>query len=62
MYSTQEPALKRVTDAIERLDASRATGDVLALQAQVAAVWALVGEADPELAKQASRYADPTRA
>jgi hypothetical protein len=62
VYSTQEVALKRVTDAIERLDANRATGDALALQAQVAAVWALVGEIDPDLARQASRYADPARA
>jgi hypothetical protein len=59
VYSTEEVALKRVTDAIERLDASRVSGDALALQAEVAAVWALVGEIDPELARQASRYAEP---
>jgi hypothetical protein len=56
VYSTRELALKGVTEAIEELDAvrrSRGAGD---LEAQVAAVWAMVRELDPELAKVASRY------
>jgi hypothetical protein len=60
VYSTQELALKCVTDAIEALDALRRSGGALDLAAEVAAVWALVGEADPELAKVASRYASPS--
>jgi hypothetical protein len=59
VYSTQEFALKCVTDAIEQLDASRRTADSGGLEAQVAAVWAMVGAMDPELAKLASRYTTP---
>jgi hypothetical protein len=60
VYSTQEEtALKRVTDAIDHLDALRRSPDPQNLEAQVAAVWAMVGTIDPELAKVASRYATP---
>jgi hypothetical protein len=51
-----EAALKSVTDAIERLDASWRTGDSADLEAQVAAVWEMVGAMDPELAKVAQQY------
>jgi hypothetical protein len=56
VYSTQELALMRVTDAIEQLDESRRAADPQDLEAQVAAVWAMVGAIDPELARIASRY------
>ena len=57
MYSTEELALKGVTDAIEQLDAVRRRAGAHGLEGQVAAVWAMVGEVDPELAKVASKYA-----
>jgi hypothetical protein len=56
VYSTQELALKGVTDAIEQLDAIRRRSGAHGLEGQVAAVWAMVGEVDPELAKVASQY------
>ena len=59
MYSSQEHALQSVTEAIDELDAMRRGTDAVDLEAQVAAVWALVGEMNPELAKLASRYANP---
>jgi len=61
MYSSQEYAqehtLQCVTDAIEKLDAKRRAADPEDMETQVAAVWAMVGAMDPELAKVASRYA-----
>jgi hypothetical protein len=57
VYSTQELALKSITDAIEQLDAIRRCAGAHDLEGQVAAVWAMVGEVNPELAKVASQYA-----
>jgi hypothetical protein len=57
--SIDESAFRRVAEAIEQLDAARKHADSSHLAAQVAAVWALVGEIDPELARLTSRYADP---
>lgn len=59
MYSTQELALQHVTEAIDELDALLRSTNSADLEAQVAAVWELVGEVNPELAKLASRYASP---
>jgi hypothetical protein len=59
MCSNDESALKRLADAIDRLDASRADADTASLAAQVAAVWSMVSDIDPELARRASRYAQP---
>lgn len=59
VYSTREFALKCVTDAIDQLDASCRAADSRDLEARVAAVWAMVGAMDPELAKLASRYTTP---
>ena len=59
MYSSQEHAFKSVTEAIDELDAMRRGTDAVDLAAEVAAVWVLVGEMNPELAKLASRYASP---
>jgi hypothetical protein len=55
--STDEAALRRVAEAIDRLDAERKTADPARLAAQIAAVWAMVAELDPQLARLASRYA-----
>jgi hypothetical protein len=59
VYSSQEHALQSVTEAIDELDAMRHGTDAVDLEAEVAAVWALVGEMNPELAKLALRYANP---
>jgi hypothetical protein len=55
--STGESALRRVAEAIEQLDADRKSADSSRLEAQIAAIWGMVGEIDPELARLASRYA-----
>jgi hypothetical protein len=57
--SIDESAFRRVAEAIEQLDAARKHADSSHLEAQVAALWAMVGEIDPELARLASGYADP---
>jgi len=57
--SIDKSALRRVAEAIDQLDADRRSADSSDLEAQVAAVWAMVGEIDPELARLAARYADP---
>ena len=59
MCSIDESALRRVAEAIDQLDADRRSADSSDLEAQVAAVWAMVREIDPELARLAARYADP---
>jgi hypothetical protein len=46
-----------VAEAIDQLDADRKSADPFRLQAQIAAIWAMVGEIDPELARLASGYA-----
>ena len=60
MCSIDESALRRVAEAIDQLDADRNSADSAALAARIAAVWAMVREIDPELARLASRYADPS--
>jgi hypothetical protein len=57
--STDEVALRRVAEAIDQLDADRKSADSSGLEAQVAAIWAMVSEIDPELARLASRYLSP---
>lgn len=57
--SIDEPALRRVAEAIDQLDADRKQADSSGLEARIAAVWALVREIDPELARLAARYASP---
>jgi hypothetical protein len=57
--STDESALRRVAEAIDQLDADRQSADPAALAARIAAVWAMVREIDPELARLASGYANP---
>jgi len=57
--STDESALRRLAEAIDQLDADRKSADAVALEARIAAVWAMVREIDPELARLTSKYANP---
>jgi hypothetical protein len=57
--STDEFALRRVAEAIDQLDADRKSADSADLEARIAALWAMVREIDPELARLASGYANP---
>jgi hypothetical protein len=57
--SIDESALRRVAEAIDQLDADRQNADSAGLEARIAEVWAMVREIDPELARLASRYAEP---
>jgi hypothetical protein len=59
MCSIDEPALRRLAEAIDQLDADRKSADAAALEARIAAVWAMVREIDPELARLTSKYANP---
>jgi len=59
--STGESALRRVAEAIDQLDADRKGADLSRLEAQIAAIWAMVGEIDPELGRLVSGYATPAR-
>ena len=52
-------AFRRLAEAIDRLDADRKSADAAALEARIAAVWAMVREIDPELARLTSKYANP---
>ena len=52
-------ALRRLAEAIDQLDADRKSADAAALEARIAAVWAMVREIDPELARLTSKYANP---
>ncbi len=54
--SIDKAALRRVAEAIDRLDADRKSADPAELEARIAAVWAMVRDIDPELARLASRY------
>jgi len=49
-----------VAEAIDRLDADRRSADSAGLEARIAEVWAMVRDIDPELARLASRYANPS--
>jgi pyrroloquinoline quinone (PQQ) biosynthesis protein C len=57
--SIDQAALRRVAEAIDQLDAERRSADPAQLAAQIAAIWAMVAEMDPNLARLASRYATP---
>ena len=59
MCSIDESALRRLAEAIDQLDADRKSADAAALEARIAAVWAMVREIDPELARLTSKYANP---
>ena len=57
--SIDASALRRLAEAIDQLDADRKSADAAALEARIAAVWAMVREIDPELARLTSKYANP---
>jgi hypothetical protein len=57
--SIEGGALRRVAEAIDRLEADRQNTDATDLEARIAAVWSMVSEIDPELARLASRYHKP---
>jgi hypothetical protein len=59
MCSIDGGALRRVAEAIDRLEADRGNTDAAELEVRVAAVWSMVSEIDPELARLASGYASP---
>ena len=48
-----------MAEAIDQLDADRKSANSSRLEVQVAAIWAMVGEIDPELARLVSGYASP---
>ena len=52
-------ALRHLAEAIDQLDADRKSADAAALEVRIAAVWAMVREIDPELARLTSKYANP---
>jgi hypothetical protein len=58
--SNEGAALQRVAEAIERLEADRGNTDAADLEARIAAIWSMVAEIDPELARLASRYGKPS--
>jgi hypothetical protein len=43
-------------EAIEQLEADRTATDSADLEARIAAIWSMVGDIDPELARLASGY------
>jgi hypothetical protein len=57
--SIEGGALRRVAEAIDRLEADRQNADAADLAARIAAVWSMVTEIDPELARLASGYHEP---
>jgi len=57
--SIDESAFRRLAEAIDQLDADRKSADAAVLEARIAAVWAMVREIDPELARLTSKYANP---
>jgi hypothetical protein len=62
--SIEGGALRRVAEAIDRLEAElqnagRQSADEADLEARVAAVWSMVTEIDPTLARIASGYDKP---
>ena len=48
-----------MAEAIDRLEADRGNTGAADLEARVAAVWSMVSEIDPELARLASGYEKP---
>jgi hypothetical protein len=53
-----EEAIRRVIEAIDELEAGRAAMDAPALAVRIAAIWSMVAEIHPDLARLASRYRD----
>jgi hypothetical protein len=58
MCSIDEAALSRVAEAIDQLEADRASA-AADLEVRVAAIWSMVREIQPELGRLASGYDKP---
>ena len=54
--SSDQSALRRLLEAIEQLEADRTAAGSADLEARIAAIWSMVGDIDPELARLASGY------
>jgi hypothetical protein len=54
--SSDQSALRRLLEAIEQLEADRTAADAADLDVRIAAVWSMVSDIDPELARLASGY------
>jgi hypothetical protein len=54
--SIDDPALMRVAEAIDQLEADRQVTDTAGLEARIAAVWSMVSDIDPDLARLSARY------
>jgi hypothetical protein len=61
MCSTEDAALRRVAEAIDQLEADRRVTDAADLEARVAAIWSMVSDIDPELARLVAGYCDLRR-
>jgi hypothetical protein len=61
MCSTEDAALRRVAEAIDRLEADLRTAGAADLEARVAAIWSMVSDIDPGLARLVSGYRDLRR-
>jgi hypothetical protein len=59
--STEDAALRRVAEAIDQLEADLRITDAAELEARVAAIWSMVSDIDPELARLMSGYRDLRR-
>jgi hypothetical protein len=57
--SSDEPALRRLAEAIDQLEADRRAADTAGLEARIAAVWSMVREIDPALARLVAGYESP---
>jgi hypothetical protein len=56
--SSENAALRRVAEAIDQLEADRRVTGAAELEARVAAIWSMVSDIDPELARVVSGYGD----
>ena len=59
--STENAALRRVAEAIDQLEADRGVADAADLEARVAAIWSMVSDIDPELARLVPGYQELRR-
>jgi len=61
MCSTKDAAFRRIAEAIDQLEADRGVADAADLEARVAAIWSMVSDIDPELARLVSGYRELRR-
>jgi hypothetical protein len=60
MCSIGGSAFQRIAEAIDQLEADRGNTDADGLEARVAALWSMVTDIHPELARLASGYSKPS--